>query len=289
MAEIKPFKAVHYNSEKVKHLAKVVCPPYDIISPEDQDTYYNRSEYNFIRIHLSKSKPKDDEHSNKYTRAKETFEEWLKNGILIEDDRPCIYFYKQEYAVRGEKYTRLGFISLMKLPDEEKSKVFPHENTHSQAKEDRLQLWSNIKANCSSIFVCFSDYERKVEKRFAKKVSLDKPFIDIVDDYKVRHMLWRLADPKLIQEIGNSLNGQQLFIADGHHRYEVAQQYRKIKMRGRSKSDQEEPFNYLMTYFTNMDSKNLQIFPIHRIVKKFPISVNLLEQYFRIDKVKTKN
>ena len=168
----------------------------------------------------------------------------------------------------GQKYHRLGFVALMKLQDEGNSKVYPHENTHSKAKEDRFRLWSALKSNCSAIFVCFSDKNNKVEKIFNTKVSLTKPFIDVSDDDGVRHKLWRFDDPDLIKEISELMEGQPLFIADGHHRYEVALEYRNLRRRGRSKTDGQEPFNYCMTYFTNMDSRNLQIFPMHRIIKK---------------------
>ena len=288
MADIKPFKAIHYNPEKIKNLKEVVCPPYDVISPEQQNEYHKRNLHNFIRISLGKDNPKDNEIENKYTRAKTIYEEWLRDGTFIEDQKPCIYYCKQEYSVMGEKHSRLGFVSLMKLQDEGDSHIYPHENTHSKAKEDRYRLWSLLKSNLSAIFVCFSDTDKTVEKIFNTKVSSTKPFIDLVDDDRVRHILWRLDDPALISQIVESLADQQLFIADGHHRYEVAQQYRNFRLQQQPKSNGQEPFHYVMTYFTNMDSKNLEIFPMHRIVKKFPARLNFLEEFFRMDKIKTK-
>ncbi len=288
MAYIKPFKAVHYNPEKIKDLVEVTCPPYDVISPEQQNAYHKRNPYNFIRISLGKDSPKDNEIENKYTRAKMIYEEWLKEGILIEDQKLCIYYCKQEYSVLGEKHSRLGFISLMRLQDEGDTSIYPHENTQSKAKEDRYRLWSLLKTNLSPIFVCFSDTDKRVEKIFNTKVSLTKPFIDLVGDDNVRHTLWRLDDPFLINQIAESLADQELFIADGHHRYEVALEYRNFRLQQQSKSNGQEPFNYVMTYFTNIDSRNLEIFPMHRIVKKFPSRLDFLEEFFRIDKIKTK-
>ena len=112
--------------------------------------------------------------------------------------------------------------------------------------------------------------------------------MEAVDHDKVKHTIWRLDDPGSIQGIVNVIDGQNLFICDGHHRFEVANQIRREALKKAKRTTGDESYNYVMTYFTNMDSKDLQIFPIHRIIKKFPISVNLLEQYFRIDKVKTK-
>lgn len=288
MLEIKPFRAVYYNQEKVGDLSRVVCPPYDVISPQQQEDYYNESEYNFIRIMLGKETPEDDRGNNKYTRAKKTFEQWLREGILKEDDRPCIYCYQEEYTILGEKYHRLGVISLMKLQEGKDSKIFPHENTHSKAREDRFKLWRTLSSNLSSIFVCFSDREKKIDQILRRDVMGQEPFINIVDKDGVRHMLWRLEDPKLIQRVVDILSNQQLFIADGHHRYEVAQQYQKSKLSGVENSNGQEPCNYVMTYFTNMDSKSLKIFPVHRVVKDFPEDVSFLEELFRIDKIKSK-
>ena len=291
MTQIKPFKAVFYNKEKVEDLSKVVCPPYDVISPQEQNDFHNLHPNNFIHILLGKDRAQDNKTENKYTRAKEIFEKWLKSRVLIEDDQEAIYFYRQEFQVRGEKHGRLGFIALMKLQDPKDSKIYPHEKTHAEAKEDRFRLWSSVKANLSSIFVCFSDHSRKVETIFHRQVASTEPLIDAVDQDGVRHIVWRLADPGSVQEIVDTLSNQQLFIADGHHRYEVAMEYRRQRLerfQNSSRATGQEPFNYVMTYFTNMDSRELQIFPMHRIVKRLPAPLDFLDEFFRIDKIKTK-
>src|SRR3989338_8691380 len=115
MTQIKPFQGIFYNQEKVGDLAKVVCPPYDVISPRQQDAYHYNHPANFIRLELGKEKPRDDRYDNKYTRAKKTFGEWLKNGTFKQDTKPCIYFYKQEYRMGGQKHSRLGFIAAMRI------------------------------------------------------------------------------------------------------------------------------------------------------------------------------
>jgi uncharacterized protein (DUF1015 family) len=288
MTVIKPFKAIYYHQEKAGDLSEVFCPPYDVISHEEQAEYHNKSPFNFIHILLGRDKSTDERNDNKYTRAKKIFWEWIKKGILVEDDKPCLYYYKQEYKIRGEKHSRLGFISLMKLQDEEDSTVFPHENTHSQAIEDRLRLLRNVKANLSSIFVCFSDKTKKIEKIFLQKMLPQPPVIHVFDNEGVRHLVWRLSDPALIEEITQALADQHIFIADGHHRYEVALRYRRFKLRKKSRSSGREPFNYVMTYFTNMDSKDLMILPMHRIIKKLPHKLDFLEDYFRMDRVSSK-
>ena len=288
MAQIKPFRGVRYNSEKISDISQVVCPPYDVISPADQARYHSLNPYNYIRIVLGVSKNGDDRYDNKYTRARKSFEEWLKKGVLVEDAKPCIYFYRQEYLLRGQKYSRTGFIALMRLQDKGDSKIYPHENTQAKAKEDRLKLWRHLKINCSPIFVCFADKEKRVEKIFIESVLPAKPFIDITDIENIRHTLWRLEDSKLIEGIKDAVAPQALFIADGHHRYEVALELRRSMLAKKKRSSGQEPCNYVMTYFTNLDSRDLLILPIHRVIRKLRHKMNFLEEYFRIDRISSK-
>ena len=316
MSSIKPFRAIRYNAEKIKDLGKVMCPPYDVISQDEREDFAARSPYNFVHVILPKDAlPKappagqrfpagkslsaggEEEEEDRYQRAKRIFSEWRNGSILIQDEKPAIYFYKQEYKSCGQKYSRLGFISLMHLRDGEESRVKPHENTHAHAVEDRFKLWRGLNANLSCIFVCYSDRQKKIEKIFTKKVLAQQPLADIVDDDGVGHRLWRLDDMAIIDEINASIGGQHLFIADGHHRYRVAQELRRQKLaKMTQKPAGDEPFNYVMTYFTNLDSRDLQILPMHRIVKSFPVELGILpvgslweEEFFRIDRLPNKD
>ncbi|MCD4780602.1 MAG: DUF1015 domain-containing protein [Candidatus Omnitrophica bacterium] len=288
MSSIRPFRAVYYNQDKVEDLSNVVCPPYDIISEEEQNVLTNLSPYNFIHVLLGKDQEGDDKKNNKYRRAKKIYNEWLDEKILIQDAKPSIYFYRQEYTIQGQRHSRKGFIALMELQDEEDSRIRPHENTHSKAIEDRLKLWTELNSNLSCIFVCYADRQKRIDKIFIKNVIVNAPIVDIEDNDGVRHIVWRLDDANLIREISGSLLDQHLFIADGHHRYKVAMEFRHSKLSGQTGLDGTEPQNFLMTYFTNIDSKDLKIFPMHRIVKNMPKDIRFLDEFFRIDKVKTK-
>lgn len=289
MPGIKPFKAYFYNKNKISDLTEVVAPPYDVISEEQQTELHNLSPYNFTHIDLAKEKSGDDKENNKYTRAKKIYDGWIQKEILVQDEKPSIYFYKQEYKVLGEKHSRLGFIALLDLQDSEETKVHPHENTHDDAVDDRFQLTKTLNAGLSSIFVCYSDRQRKVEKIFNKHILSNEPMVDIKDPDGVRHKMWNFTDEAIISEIQESIVDQNLFIADGHHRFKMANELRKQKLSHKANSNGKEPFNFVMTYFTNLDSKDLQIFPMHRIVKKMPKKIDFIEEYFRVDKIKTIN
>jgi len=288
MSIIKPFKAVYYNKSKVRDFAKVISPPYDVISPEEQDHLHNLSPYNFTHIDFGKEFPNDDKNNNRYTRAKDAYANWFAKKVLVKDDKPCIYFYRQEFRIMGQKNIRMGFIGLLGLDDGEESNVFPHENTHAKAVDDRFRICEALKSNLSSIFVCYSDRHRKVEKVFEKNVIPTEPLIDVRDEDKVHHKLWRLDGPDLIKLVTATVSGLQLFIADGHHRYKVAQEYRTKRMQRVMNPTGQESFNFVMTYFTNIDGRGLQIFPMHRIVKRMPKKTESLSEFFRIDKIKKK-
>jgi uncharacterized protein (DUF1015 family) len=288
MSEVKAFKGTIYNSEKIKDLSKVFCPPYDVISKKDQDMYYKRSPENFIRIILERILPKDNSRENRYTRAKKTFDRWLKQGILIEDKEENFYFYSQDYIYKGERRSRLGFIGLLKLRHSAKTGIFPHENTHLEAKEDRMQLIKKIKANLSPIFVLFSDKEKMIRRIFDHYLLGKEPFIDIVDIDKTSSKVWRLSDESATKKLKEYMDDISIFIADGHHRYEVAQMFCNLMRKKKKDFTGKEDFNYIMTYFTDLNSRDLQILPIHRLVKKLPQDISELQGDFSIEKIKDK-
>lgn len=288
MAKIEPFRAFIYNPEKIKNLSSVACPPYDIISPSRQQYCHDINPYNFVRILLGKDIPGE----NKYRRAAGLFKEWQKEKILIQDEKPAIYFYSQQYNLKGEKRTRLGFISRLYL-EEKKPAVFGHEHTHLAPKEDRLKLLRNVKANLSPIFVIFADKKRIVQNAYQQCVQGEKPFIDITDDEKVVHKLWRLDGSSILVKFKAAMQNENIFIADGHHRYEVACTYRDEMKKKMGAVDPEAGFNYILAYFTNMNSSGLTILPIHRLVKLSPsLDINSfklsIKDYFDMEEVKDK-
>jgi len=289
MAKITPFKALVYNQEKFKDLSRVTCPPYDVISPEQQQHYHEIDAHNLIHILLSKDVPGED----KYKRAGTDLKEWIKNRVLTQDERPAIYFYSQQYNVQGEKKTRLGFISLLHLADKN-SNVFRHEFTRLEPKEDRFKLIKQVKANLSPIFVIFLDKKRVIQRIFQRYISKAVPFIDITDEEKTVHKLWRIDSPETLDLIQSSLGGENIFIADGHHRYEVACAYRdEMQQKVGVSTTGEESFNYIMAYFTNTDHRGLTIFPIHRLLKldsalDLDKLLVLLDEYFDVEEIKDK-
>lgn len=260
--EIKPLNALVYNQDKVE-IKDVIAPPYDVISEKYRDELYKRSPYNITRLILSNAE-------DPYKDASETFLKWLDEKVLIKTDKPVIFYLLQKYKLNGKEITRKGFIARNKIEDFSTGNILPHEFTMSGPKEDRLKLTKACKANFSQIFMVYSDPEKQIEKA----VDLSgTPYIDVTDDNGVRNTVWKIEDEKTIALIEKVLQDKTLLIADGHHRYETALNYRNFLGENAGEA------NYVMSYFTNMDD-DLLIYPTHRIITKW------IEPYVLLETVK---
>ncbi|MBI5144006.1 MAG: DUF1015 domain-containing protein [Candidatus Omnitrophica bacterium] len=259
MPSIKPFKGIIYNLKKTKSLSGVIAPPYDVISEEMQDDLYRHNPYNIVRLTLGEIRSTDDVKDNRYTRAKTFFESWLKGHVMIQDRKEAIYIYSQTYRQNAKYVERIGFIALMKLSVRKKKNILPHENTLLAPKLDRLNLIRSVKANLEPIFVLYEDRSHRILDALKRFCRENRPFIDIEID-KVVHRVWRLADPDIIRRIQKFMQAKDVFIADGHHRYEAAFTYAL-----------ETKAAYLMSYFVELNEKMLTVLPTHRLIKDIGI------------------
>ncbi len=282
MATILPFRGLRYNSEKIEDISKVTTPPYDVISEKERDRFYQLHPNSIIRLILGKELPGDDQSVNKYSRAAGFFDEWRKEKILIQDSEPAIYVYAQQFTLENKRYTRTGFVSLVKLEDFKTGHIYPHEHTLSKPKEDRMKLMQSCDANFSQVFAFYEDKERKISEILCNATGGDIEMcasaeIDFVDVYGVRNLLWIIKDNEVINEITTLMKDKPLFIADGHHRYETALYYRDVNRDNRemqerikqSVTDNEigSPLDYIMMMSVAMEDQGLQILPTHRLVK----------------------
>jgi len=253
---IKPFKAIIYNEKKVA-IAKVVAPPYDVISPAMQDKLYRKHQNNVVRLILGKINKADDDSNNRYTRAAKSFSDWLDKGVLIPDEKESIYIYSQGYRHEGKYVERPGFISLMELELSGSKKVLPHENTLKAPKADRLNLMRSVKANLSPIFLLYEDDKNEIGGILKNAMKIE-PFIDTKID-GVRNRVWRLSRVPAIERIRSAMSAKDIFIADGHHRYETARNY--------ANETGSEGAKYTLAYFCKLDDDSLTVFPTHRLIK----------------------
>jgi uncharacterized protein (DUF1015 family) len=270
MAEIFPFHAYRYDSERVR-LADVLTQPYDKISPAMQERYARTSPYNLIAVEKGRSSPADSPADNVYTRAEQALRQWIRDGILVRDSSPGIYVYSQDYSVPGGagRRTRRGFIALGRVEDYSAGVVFRHEQTLTGPKADRLELLRHTRTHTGQLFMLYTDPQRRVDALLDAATAGATP-AEARDEYDVLHRLWPVFDAGVIAGVTCAMADQKLVIADGHHRYETAIAYRDQCRSGNPGRDPLAPHEKVMMTFFNTRSEGLLILPTHRLVAGLP-------------------
>lgn len=256
MAEIKPFRALRF-TDKAGNIPALTCPPYDIISEEERRSLLLENEHNVIRLEL----PREGE--DPYAQAGETLKNWISGGILRRDTDPGFYVYEEEFTAYGQTKTVKGFIGLVKLEEFSKGIILPHEETLSKAKEDRFRLMNATGCNFSQIYSLYNDAEHVTRSRL-DALSAGEPRYEFRDGSGVTHRLWLVNDPVVIEAIREDFADRKLYIADGHHRYETALNYRNSR---REKGLADGGEDYVMMMLVDMENDGLVVFPTHRMVR----------------------
>jgi uncharacterized protein (DUF1015 family) len=265
MAEILPFRALHYQTAVTGALSLVVTQPYDKITAEMQARYHRLSPYNLAHIIRGGEKTGDTPQSNVYTRAARSLHDWVESRALAADPAPGLYPYYQEYAAPGDsgpRKVRRGFIALCRLEDYSARVVHRHEETLSGPKADRLELLKHTRAHFGQIFILYSDSQGIVESALAAHTAA-RPWQQVDDEYSTRHSVWRVSDAGTIESVVEAMRNKKLVIADGHHRYETALAYRDLR---RAQSAEDLRAEYVMMTFIRLETEGLTILPTHRVL-----------------------
>lgn len=289
MADIRPFKGLRYNSEKV-NLEEVITEPYDRIPPQKQEEYYRKNPYSVVRIILGKDDDPEHPEKDKYRRADIYLDNWLSEGVLIREDRDALYLYEQEYQVDGAGKKRMGLIARVRLEEFSSRKVLPHEKTFPKHKIDRLNLLRATNTNTGQIFLLYRDDEREVTNAIESAKEGAELGAEVKDEDNFIHRLWIIKDQESIQKIQEAMADKVLIIADGHHRYETSLNFRKEILEERREVAGDEPFNFIMMTLFRVDDPGLVILPTYRLVRGLDkLSEEgfreLLSSYFDISEV----
>lgn len=269
MADVKPFRGIHYDVQRVGDLTRVIAPPYDVISPEDQEALHNRHPRNIVHVDFGKERDGDGPGADRYTRAAALYGEWRADGTLVRDAAPSLYYYEQEFTIPGKAtYVRKGFLGALRLSRFGEGVVFPHERTHSRPKEDRLALMRATDAHMSPIFGLFSDPGDEVLTSLRGGMA-GAPDLAATDDLGVRHRVWTVSDPEAVRGAVKGMADKGVFIADGHHRYETALAFRD-EMRSRHKAGPDAAYEHVLMFLCNMDDEGIVILPTHRGLHAVP-------------------
>jgi uncharacterized protein (DUF1015 family) len=266
MVMLRPFRPLRYDPAAIGDLSTVVAPPYDVISDAHRDALHERSPYNVVRLILNRA-------ADRYAAAGELVEDWRRTGVLIRDPEPALGFYVEDFKLPdGTPRQREGIIGVVRLEAFDKGQIRPHERTFARAKEDRLRVLRACHTNLSPIFGLFADKLSALDPA-RRDAARRAPDMETTDESSVRHRLWLIRDPHLIESMTSVLRAEPIVIADGHHRYETALAYRN-EQRAHGVTDPEAPHNFILMYLTSMSHPGLVILPTHRVLWRLPDGID---------------
>ncbi len=263
MVAVRAFRGVRYNPEKVPALGAVVAPPFDVISPDEQEELHRRHPLNYVRVILPTGAPGNNERESRYTRAAATLRGWLADGTLLTDPEPSLYVYEQTFRVPelgGREFTRRSLIGAVLQEPFGEGQVYPHETTHAAPKEDRLKLFTAAGANPSQTFTLFPDPDGAMRAAL-ERAAASPPAVKFTDPAGIRNRFWVVSDGNTVAEITGLMADRPLVIADGHHRYETTLMYREV-LGGRG--DGSSPVDFMPLCMAAMEDPGLVVLPIHR-------------------------
>ena len=268
MAEIAPFQGIVYNQEKVEDMGNIVAPPYDVLTPDEQAQYHQSHPNNILHLDLGAQRPDDLSPFDWHHRAAVDFNRWLAEGVLIRHEKPAVYYTEMDFSDphTGQRKTRHGFVCLLRLEEfGAEAKIRPHERTFSAHKAERLHHLEHVQANLSQVFTVFPD--EKLKSRDILKAGVKgQPLFSLTDTQGQGHRLWPVWDRSVIRALSEYMLDKTVYIADGHHRYETALNYRRLKAEQGIQIGPRSPLNYLMVYLCPISDPGLVILPAHRMV-----------------------
>jgi len=268
LAELSEFRGVRYNPAKVRYMQNVICPPYDVISAQEQQALYDRNKYNMVRLEFGLEQEGDSGRNNRCTRARDEFNRWLKESVLIQDQVPNYYVHEHSFEVGEAKKKRLELYACVRLEPWENSVVFPHELTMAKAKADRLDLMKACSADFSPIFGLYEDPGGKINQLIFNRVKSNPTYS--FQHGTDNHRFWMVSEPEFVQRVSHFLIPKPIYIADGHHRYETALAYREYRRELDPHGSGSEAYNYIMMALVSFSDPGIVILPIHRLVRGIP-------------------
>ena len=267
MVDIKPFRAIRYTA-KAGTLKNLITQPYDKINQDMQREYYEKSPYNYCRLILPLEQ-------NRYETVHQRLYEWLNEHIIAKDEEPAVFICRQDFRLDGRNCSRTGVIAALRLYAYGEGMVFPHETTYAAPKADRLNMLRNIQKDLEPVFLIYSDPDKTTLNVFAEIVK-SPPTMEVEDEFRVMHKVWRVTDPENIARLQDALEPKKLVITDGHHRYESALEYRDER-RKQVEWTKNSAFNFHMSYIVPVQDEGLVILPTHRLLRKFELTLETLE------------
>ena len=270
MADVQPLRGLRYQTDMVRDLAQVVTPPFDVIDTDAQRRYYERNPYNVIRLELGEQYTTDTTLNTVYTRAATILSEWRLNGVLRQEPAACYYLYQQNFTYGETTYKRTSLLARVRLESWDARVVLPHEETRSKDKEDRLELLLACSTNFSPIMCLYDDPDGLLHNLLAPYTKRSE--VELFDEVGEGHRLEPILDSATMARIQDFFTARQLYIADGHHRYTTALQYRDEIQRQHGQLDPMDGANFVLMALISIDDPGMLVLPTHRILFDLPQS-----------------
>lgn len=265
MAEVRAFAAIRYNHQKSGgDLSSVIAPPYDVLDDQDKKALLARSDRNIVAIDLPHIPPKSAGPPQVYQESARRLAQWLEDGTLIREPKPALYLYHQVFDHQGKTYTRRKFIARVRLVPFSEGVVLPHEETFGGPKEDRLALTRATRCNVSPVFGLYADPQDEIGRAFSETASRKPDAIAHMNE--VENRLWIVTHPGVIDTVAGVMAPKPIFIADGHHRYGTALNYRKCVIEETGGITEDHPANFVMLVLGSMDDPGSLILPYNRVL-----------------------
>ena len=264
MAELKPFKGLRYNPAVNADLGMLLCPPYDVISQERQEELHGYSPYNAVRLELGQDNPNDSAEVNRYTRAAQLLDEWIRKGVLVHEADSSFYLVEEQFYHIGRKTTRRSLLAKVRLEEFSKRIILPHEETSQGPKIDRLELLKATEANLSPIMGIYRDTSSNIPA-LINEIASDKPTIHTTYSGIVIKV-WTISTKELTETIIAGLKEAPIYVADGHHRYETALGYRDLKNKTSPSQSSNLSQDYIMMSLVEIQDPGLLVLPYHRVL-----------------------
>ena len=262
MAKVTPFRGWRYNPAVVDDMAAVLCPPYDLITPQVQQALMARHPLNVIHLEAGEGLDWSADPAGRYAETSARFEQWLNDSVLQQEDAPSYYLLRHGFELNGQERSRLGLICCVGIEDYDTRQVLPHEFTEAPAIRDRVTLMESVSANISPIMSLYRDADNELGPVFRRVIS-STPEVDARDEYGSATAMWRISEPADVSAISQFFASRPVFLADGHHRYEASQHYQQAR-HAEGKDSASRAHNYVMMTLISYDDPGLVVLPYHR-------------------------
>ena len=262
MAKVTPFRGWRYNPAVVGDMAAVLCPPYDLITPQVQQALMDRHPLNVIHLEAGEGLDWSADPAGRYAETSERFEQWLREGVLQQEAEPAYYLLRHGFELNGQERSRLGLIACVGIEDYDTRQVLPHEFTEAPAIRDRVTLMESVSANISPIMSLYRDADNELGPVFQRVMS-SAPEVDASDEYGSATTMWRVSAPDDVAAISEFFANRPVFLADGHHRYEASRYYQQAR-HAEGKDGTSLAHNYVMMTLISYDDPGLVVLPYHR-------------------------